>query len=73
MAYAGPPLEALALAGFGGTLISARGRESLVRVDQESDLNRVLDAVKGSGGTLISVSPRRETLEDLYLREVAAR
>ena len=73
VSYAGPAFETLAPAGFGGAVISARGRETLVRVDQERDLNRILEAVKGSGGTLISVSPRRETLEDLYVREVASR
>src|SRR5262245_39233991 len=71
VAYAGPSFETLVPDGFAGQLISARGRESLVRVDHERDLNRVLEAVRGAGGTLISVAPRRETLEDLYLREVA--
>lgn len=73
VSYAGPPFDALALPGFEGALISVRGRESLVRVDQERDLNRVLEAVKSSGGSLISVSPRRETLEELYMKEVATR
>ena len=73
VSYAGPPFDAITPPGFEGSLISARGRESLVRVDKERDLTLVLDAVKGAGGTLIAVSPRRETLEDLYLREVAVR
>ncbi len=69
--WSGPSFETLALNGTTGTLISARGTESLVRVTDESDLGRLIDAVRARGGRLISVSGRRETLEDLYLREVA--
>ncbi|HEY3175601.1 MAG TPA: ABC transporter ATP-binding protein [Candidatus Polarisedimenticolia bacterium] len=73
VSFAGPAFEALRLDGLAASLISARGRESLVRVDVQADLMRLLDAVRTAGGTLISVAARRETLEDLYLREVASR
>ena len=73
LTYAGPAFDKLAPAGFQGGLISVRGPESLVRVDTEADLARLLDAVRAHGGSLISVAARRETLEDLYVREVAAR
>jgi hypothetical protein len=32
-----------------------------------------MDAIRAGGGSLISVSARRETLEDLYVREVSGR
>ncbi|HZI92641.1 MAG TPA: ABC transporter ATP-binding protein [Patescibacteria group bacterium] len=69
----GPAFASLPLNGFSGSLISVRGTESLVRVDAEADLQRLLDVVRSSGGRLISVTARRDTLEDLYVREVAAR
>ena len=71
--FAGAPFDALHLDGFAGALISVRGSESLVRVDSETDLNRLISALRAAQGSLISVAARRETLEDLYLREVAAR
>lgn len=71
--FAGPSFESLGLNGLRGTLISVRGSESLVRVEAEPDLDRLLDAVRNRHGRLISVAARRETLEDMYLREVAPR
>jgi len=68
--FAGPPFEALAPPGGRGGVISSRGSETLVRVERPEDLDALLDAVRASKGRLISVAPRRETLEDLYLREV---
>ncbi len=71
--YSGPPLQALELDGLRVTLLSSRGAESLVRVDAEADLSRLIDALRRRGGALISVAGRREALEDLYVREVAGR
>jgi len=44
-----------------------------VRVEDEADLARLLDAVRARKGRLIAVSGRRDTLEDLYVREVGGR
>jgi ABC-2 type transport system ATP-binding protein len=53
-----------------GTLVSASGEESLVRVDDVEALTRLLLATTACGGQVTSVWPRRESLEDLFLREV---
>ncbi len=71
--WAGPAFESLCGDGLQGELLSARGAESLVRVATEPDLDRLLFAIRGGSGRLISVAARRETLEDLYLREVSGR
>jgi ABC-2 type transport system ATP-binding protein len=71
--WSGPSLEALEPRGGCGDLISARGPESLVRVASQEGLDRLLEAIRAGGARLISVSARRDTLEDLYLREVAGR
>jgi len=71
--YAGPGFETLRLDGHAASLISVRGAESLVRVDDEAGLDVLLGALKAGGGKLISVVPRRETLEDIYLKEVSPR
>ncbi|MGH9866848.1 MAG: ABC transporter ATP-binding protein [Candidatus Polarisedimenticolia bacterium] len=70
---AGPPFEALAARGARAEVISARGAETLLRVGAPQDLDGLLDAARTAGARLISVTPRRDTLEDLYLREVAGR
>jgi ABC-2 type transport system ATP-binding protein len=50
---------------------SGRG-ESLVRVTGVDSLERLLAACRESGGQVTSVWPRRDTLEDLFLREIGA-
>jgi ABC-2 type transport system ATP-binding protein len=47
---------------------SAEGR--LVRVADLEGLGSVLAAVRQSGGEVISVWPKRETLEDMFMREI---
>ena len=61
------------LGGAAGEVLAVRGPESLVRVHSEADLAGLLEAVRQAGGRLISVVPRRDTLEDLYLKEVSGR
>ncbi len=52
------------------TLISSDGEDHLVRVEEFDALSRLLLAVQASGGRVNSVWPKRETLEELFLREV---
>jgi ABC-2 type transport system ATP-binding protein len=68
--YSGPPAGPAAGAG---EVLAVRGSETLVRVTSEADLGRLLEAIRARGGSLIAVTPRRDTLEDLYLKEVAGR
>jgi ABC-2 type transport system ATP-binding protein len=43
---------------------------TLFKVPDMAALTRLLRAVDGSGGEVLSVWPRRESLEDLFLREI---
>jgi ABC-2 type transport system ATP-binding protein len=54
----------------GAERVTASGRESLVRVADAKDLPRVLAAVERAGARVVSVFPRRRTLEDLFLEEI---
>jgi hypothetical protein len=45
----------------------------LVRVPDVDALTRLLTDVQAEGGQVLSVWPRRETLEDLFLRKVGAK
>jgi ABC-2 type transport system ATP-binding protein len=57
-------------AGLPGEALSSSGAETLLRVRSVEDLARLLASVQSAGGAVTSVWPRRETLEDLFLREV---
>ncbi len=50
--------------------LSASGEESLIRVENVDELAALLSAIHGSGGQVLSIWPRRETLEDMFLREI---
>jgi len=52
--------------------LSRSGNDTLVRVDDIAALTRLLTAVQDGGGQVLSVWPRRDTLEDLFMREVGA-
>ena len=51
--------------------LSRSGSETLVRVPDVDTLTRLLAATRQSGGKVLSVWPYRETLEDLFMKEVA--
>ena len=50
--------------------ISTGGGEHLLRVREVGVLPRLLDALQDSGSTVLSIWPRKDTLEDLFLREI---
>jgi len=52
-------------------LLSSAGDEHLVRVPDVSALAELLETMRRTGGQVLSVWPRRDTLEDLFLREIA--
>ena len=51
--------------------ISSEGGEHLLRVREVGVLARLLDALQDSGSQVLSIWPRKDTLEDLFLREIA--
>jgi ABC-2 type transport system ATP-binding protein len=53
-----------------GTVVSRRDDQVLVRVETQNELHRLLSTLNGHGARLVSVSPARQSLEDLLLREV---
>ncbi len=53
-----------------GDRTTAPDGTTLVRVEGVPSLTKLLAAVPAAGGEVLSVWPRRETLEDLFLREI---
>jgi ABC-2 type transport system ATP-binding protein len=51
-------------------VVSRSGDESLLRVQDIDELAALLSATQQSGGQVLSVWPRRETLEDMFMREI---
>jgi ABC-2 type transport system ATP-binding protein len=56
----------------GAEKVKSSGPESLLRVSDVTELGRLLEAVRQAGGQVLSVWPRRDTLEDLFLREIGS-
>jgi ABC-2 type transport system ATP-binding protein len=46
------------------------GSEFLFEVPADGTVEKLIDLVRGDGGRIISITPRRESLEALFLREV---
>ncbi len=55
-----------------GRIVSRREDRVLVRVDTQGDLHRLLSILNGHGARLVSVTPARQSLEDLFIREARA-
>ena len=51
-------------------LISTEGENHLLRVHDVRVLARLLDSLQQSGSQVLSIWPRKDTLEDLFLREI---
>ena len=52
-----------------GSIVSRRDDRVLVRVESQGDLHRLLAILNGHGAQLVSVTPARQSLEDLFIRE----
>jgi ABC-2 type transport system ATP-binding protein len=57
--------------GLPADLLTRSGDGCLLRVPDVQALTRLLGAIERAGGQVTAVFPRRETLEDLFLREIA--
>jgi len=53
-----------------GRIVSGSADRILVRVESQDDLHRLLRVLNGHGARLLSVTPARQSLEDLLIREV---
>jgi ABC-2 type transport system ATP-binding protein len=56
--------------GIPGEATATPDGTTLVKVDGIASLTHLLTALAGSGAEVVSVWPRRESLEDLFLREI---
>jgi ABC-2 type transport system ATP-binding protein len=50
--------------------LSSQGNDHLLKVGDVASLARLLDTLIRAGGQVLSVWPRKDTLEDLFLREI---
>ncbi len=53
-----------------GSVLSSSGEEILLKVPDEASLGELIRAVQEGGGRIGSVWPRRDSLEELFLREI---
>jgi hypothetical protein len=66
----GVPEVALQEVGTFATQITPAPEGAHVRLASDQDIERLLRVVQRAGGRLVSVNPVRESLEDLFVREV---
>jgi ABC-2 type transport system ATP-binding protein len=69
MTVAGLPAETFS--GLGES-VSVQGERVLLRVYDEKRVGDILDLVRENKGKLVSLSPRTETLEDIFVETVSA-
>ena len=55
-----------------GGVVVRRGHQVLIKLDNESKVNRLLDLVRQHAGRLVSLVPHKQSLEDLFLKEAGA-
>jgi len=67
---AGIPAETFERAAAMATRTVARGSEMMFEVPGDGSVEKVIDLVRAAGGRILSVTPQRESLEALFLREV---
>ncbi|MFQ5780557.1 MAG: ATP-binding cassette domain-containing protein [Nitrospiria bacterium] len=53
--------------------ITTRGEESLISLSNEEALSKLIQWTEQQGGKIVSIVPRRETLEDIFMEEIRGR
>lgn len=54
-----------------GILVSLHGKRLIVDAPDSMATDGMLDSIRGAGGTIVSVIPRRKRLEDLFVETIA--
>ncbi len=57
------------IAGIAGAAIFAKPNGANIQVSDENDIEKVLQINKNAGGSLVSVQPVKQSLEELFVRE----
>jgi hypothetical protein len=47
-----------------------RDKDYIVRADTQQESNRIIGIINRGGGNILSVTPSKMTLEDIFLREI---
>lgn len=55
--------------GISGTTISAKAVGANIQVSDEKDIDKILQITREKGGSLISVQPVKQSLEELFVKE----
>ena len=67
----GVPAEVLRneIAHISGATVSAKPNGANIQVLDEKDIDKLLPIIRNGGGSLISVQPVRQSLEELFVKE----
>jgi len=70
LAFKGISKEALERARAYCSRLLEKGSEIFAEVDSRDELNRLIDLIRAEEGVLLSLTPRKESLEDLFIHEI---
>ena len=57
------------LNGFSGASISAKAVGANIQVENEKDIDKILQITRENGGSLVSIQPVKQSLEELFVKE----
>lgn len=57
------------ISGIPGAVLSAKPSGASIQISGDEEVERVLSVVRAAGGSLVSVQPVRQSLEELFVRE----
>lgn len=57
------------LAQMAGAEIFAKPNGANIHISDEADIDKILPIIRGAGGSLVSVQPVRQSLEELFVKE----
>jgi ABC-type multidrug transport system ATPase subunit len=59
------------LNGFSGAIISPKAVGATVQIEDEKDIDKILQLTRANGGSLVSVQPVKQSLEELFVSRSA--
>ena len=57
------------IAGIAGATVSAKPNGATIEITDEKDIDKLLPIIRNEGGSLISIQPVRQSLEELFVKE----
>jgi ABC-2 type transport system ATP-binding protein len=54
---------------IGGAIVVAKPNGANIQITEEKDIDKILPIIRNAGGSLVSVQPVKQSLEELFVKE----